>query len=105
MAADANTGRTPNEERLARNFAEFEHYLARAQTYLEQGELATAAAHCAIASHIATQNHAGIFWSPRAEKVLTTIGRMRETRTADTPAKTEFKRVLQVVTQVSAVGG
>ena len=66
---------TMQEERLARNFAEFEHYVLRAQGYLAQGELATAAAHCAIASHIATQNHCGIFWSPRLEKVLTDIGR------------------------------
>lgn len=105
MAADAAAGRTPNEQRLARNFAEFEHYLQRARGYLERGELATAAAHCAIASHVATQNHAGIFWSPRAEKILNTIGRMRETRTADAPVKTEFRRILQVATQVSAVGG
>ena len=35
---------TMQEERLARNFAEFEHYVLRAQGYLAQGELATAAA-------------------------------------------------------------
>src|SRR5262245_12006924 len=92
-------------ERIARNFAEFEHYVGRAQAYLEDGELEAAAAHCAIASHIATQNHCGVFWSPRLEKVLTEIGRRIEPADAPRPKPTQFKRILQVCTQVSAVGG
>ncbi|MFO1017849.1 MAG: hypothetical protein U1E03_09650 [Hyphomonadaceae bacterium] len=96
---------TMQEERLARNFAEFEHYVLRAQGYLAQGELATAAAHCAIASHIATQNHCGIFWSPRLEKVLTDIGRAVPTPWPARKRPTEFNRILEVCTQVSAVGG
>lgn len=103
--AGAMNERTPNEARIARNFAEFSHYITRAEGYLAQGEYAAAAAHCAIASHIATQNHCGIFWSPRAEKVLNTIGRAIETRIENAPVKTEFKRILQICTQVSAVGG
>lgn len=97
---------SPNAERIARNFAEFEHYLQRAQGYLARGELAAATAHCAIASHIATQNHCGIFWSPRAEAVLNAVGK----RMAPSPAphvrrNNDFKRVLQICTQVSTVGG
>src|SRR5262245_42675596 len=96
---------TMQEERIARNFAEFEHYVRRAQGYLAEGELEAAAAHSAIASHIATQNHCGIFWSARLEKVLTEIGRRNETPGPMRPRPTEFKRILQVCTQVSAVGG
>lgn len=94
-------------ERIAGRFAEVDHYIRRAEGYLAEGEFAAAAAHCAVASHIATQTHAGIFWSPRAEKVLTEIGR----RTPDPGApagawsKRDFKRILEICTQVSAVGG
>jgi hypothetical protein len=91
--------------RIKRNFAEFEHYIGRAQSYLDQGELAAAAAHCAIASHIATQNHCGVFWSPRAERILNEVGRRTERDGPVRAPTTEFKRVLQVVTQVSPVGG
>jgi hypothetical protein len=97
--------RTMQEERIARNFAEFEHYLARAQGYYDQGEFAAAAAHCAIASHIATQNHCGVFWSPRAEKILTDIGRRVGPQPPARARPHELKRILQVCTQVSPVGG
>lgn len=97
--------RTMQEERISRNFAEYEHHLGRAQTYYDQGEFAAAAAHCAIASHIATQNHCGIFWSPRAERILTDIGRRVGAATAPRARPRELKRILQVCTQVSAVGG
>lgn len=91
--------------RIKRNFAEFDHYVQRAQGYLAQGELAAAAAHCAIASHVATQNHCGIFWSPRLEKVLTDIGRQLQPAGPARARPREIKRVLEVCTQVSAVGG
>lgn len=96
----------PRAARIARNFAEFEHYLARAQNYLAQGELAAATAHCAVASHIATQNHCGIFWSPRAERVLNEAGRRMARSPGPHPHRGgDFRRVLQICTQVSAVGG
>lgn len=104
-APAAPAGMQAQAERMARNFAEFEHYQKRAQGYLEQGELATAAAHCAIASHIATQNHCGVFWSPRLEKILTEIGRRIETPGPPRARAREIKRILHVSTQVSAVGG
>jgi hypothetical protein len=91
--------------RMARNFAEYEHYLQRAQGYLAQGEHAAAAIHCAIASHIAVQNHCGVFWSPRLENILTTIGRSI-TPPSPAPVRTkDLKRILQVGTQMAAVGG
>ena len=109
MAADSATGliedRTTQEARITRNFNEFEHYLERAQGYLAKGELAAASVHCAIASHIAVQNHCGIFWSPRAEKVLNQIGRRIKTNETARKPPAEIKRVLQVGTQMAAVGG
>ncbi|MBL8536036.1 MAG: glycosyltransferase family 4 protein [Hyphomonadaceae bacterium] len=90
--------------RIARNYAEFDHYAARARSYLDAGELATAAIHCAIASHIAVQNHAGVFWSPKLERVLNEVG--RRIPFDEPPSRPrEIKRVLQVGTQMSAVGG
>ena len=96
--------RAMQEERIAANFASFEHYLKRAQTYLEQGQLDAAAVHCAVASHIPVQNHAGIFWSPRAEKVLSEIGKRLPFEAAPARVK-EPRRILQVGTQMAAVGG
>jgi len=96
---------TDKERRLARNFAEYENYVLKAQDFLAQGDLQTAAAYCAIASHVATQNHCGIFWSPRAEKVLNEVGRRLEPDAPPRPRSSEIKRILQVCTQVSAVGG
>ena len=91
--------------RIRKNFAEFNAYVNRARGYLAKGELAAAAAHCAIASHIATQNHCGVFWSPRCEKILSEIGHRIQPNAPVRPRPTEFKRILQVCTQVSAVGG
>ena len=96
---------TVQEARIARNFTEFEHYLKRAQGYLARGELAAASVHCAIASHIAVQNHCGIFWSPRAEKILSEIGRRIGPKQPARPRPKEIKRVLQVGTQMASVGG
>ncbi|MBC7769866.1 MAG: glycosyltransferase family 4 protein [Phycisphaerales bacterium] len=97
--------RAMQEQRIAKNFAAFEHYLARAQGYLAQGELDAAAVHCAVASHIPVQNHAGIFWSPRAEKVLAEIGARLPRASAPAPRVKEHRRILQVGTQMAAVGG
>jgi len=104
ITATAPRERAMQEDRIAANFAAFEHYLTRAQDYLAQGQLDAAAVHCAVASHIPVQNHAGIFWSPRAEKVLVAIGDSLPFAPAPTPMK-EYRRILQVGTQMAAVGG
>jgi len=94
------------EARLAANFAEYEHYLQRAQGYFAQGEHAAAAMHAALASHIAVQNHCGVFWSPRLEKLLTDIGRRALPPAAPPrPRVSEYRRILSVSTQVAPVGG
>ncbi|HYD88940.1 MAG TPA: hypothetical protein VEA80_15805 [Vitreimonas sp.] len=96
--------RAMQEARIAANFAAFERYLKRAQDYLAQGELDAVAVHCAVASHIPVQNHAGIFWSPRAEKVLSEIGKRLPFGPAPVRVKAP-RRILQVGTQMAAVGG
>jgi hypothetical protein len=103
-AADSH-GAPDQIARIRKSFEEYEQFVSSAQAYLAEGKLAAAAAHCSIAAHIATQNHAGIFWSPRCEKVLNDIGRRIQPNTPPRPRPVEFRRILQVCTQVSAVGG
>jgi hypothetical protein len=93
------------KERLAANFALFEHYVSRAERFLAQRDFATAAAYCSIAAHIPVQNHCGIFWSPRVEKVLTGIARATETEGPKHPRPKDVKRILSVMTQAAPVGG
>jgi hypothetical protein len=104
-SADATNTLIDRGARLARNFAEYEHYLARARAYLNQKEMAASAVHCAIAAHIAVQNHCGVFWSPRLESILGEIGRRVGASAPHRKRPTEIKRVLQVGTQMRTVGG
>jgi hypothetical protein len=105
IPAPDGEGSPERTARLQRNFAEYDTFVHRAEGYLAKGELAAAAAHTAIAAHIATQNHCGVFWSPRLEKVLSDIGKRIQPNAPIRPRPTEFKKILQVCTQVSAVGG
>lgn len=92
------------KQRILQNFAEFERYLTRAQEYFARGELDTAAAYAAVASHIPVQNHAGVFWSPRAEKLLADIG-ARIPHQPPVARTKDYRRILQVGSQMAAVGG
>ena len=105
IPAPEGEGSPDRAARLQERFAEYDRHVQRAQGYLAQGELAAASAHSAIAAHIATQNHCGVFWSPRLEKVLTDIGRQIQPEAPVRRRPKEIKRILQVCTQVSAVGG
>ncbi len=93
------------KERLAGNFATFDKYVSGAEDFFAKGEFATAAAYCSIAAHIPVQNHCGIFWSPRVEKVLTDIARATETPGQKHPRPKQYKRILNVMTQAAPVGG
>lgn len=104
-SADAAQDQIDRRARMARNFAEYEHYVARARGYLEKSELAAAAVHCAIAAHIAVQNHCGVFWSPRLESILCEIGLKIGAAPPNHTRSPEIKRVLQVGTQLRTVGG
>ena len=93
------------EARLAANFALFDKYVSRAEALFADGDYATAAAYCSVAAHIPVQNHCGIFWSPRVEKVLTDIARATETPGPQHPRPKDVKRILSVMTQAAPVGG
>ncbi|HRK65264.1 MAG TPA: hypothetical protein PLN53_12785, partial [Terricaulis sp.] len=108
MTAAAEAPAAPfakQKERLAANFALFEQYVSQAEAHFVSGDYASAAAYCSIAAHIPVQNHCGIFWSPRVEKVLTDIARATETPGAPHPRPKEIKRILSVMTQAAPVGG
>lgn len=94
--------------RIRGHFANFERYVNRALAYHARGELAPAAAYAAIAAHVAAQSHGGTFWSPRLERLLTSIGAQIETASGNDArpwSRGPFKRVLQVCTQVAPIGG
>jgi hypothetical protein len=93
------------EARIAANFALFDQYVSRAEALFAEGDFKTAAAYCSIAAHIPVQNHCGIFWSPRVEKVLTDIARATETPGPKHPRPKQYKRILSVMTQAAPVGG
>jgi hypothetical protein len=93
------------EARIAANFAAFDQYVSRAEALFAAGDYATASAYCSIAAHIAVQNHCGLFWSPRIEKVLTDIARATETPGPKHPRPKTHKRILSVMTQAAPVGG
>lgn len=98
--------RSMQEKRLASNFAEYEHYVELAEADLAAGNYPGAAMNCSVASHIAVQNHCGVFWSPRLEKVLNEIGRRALPEPPPPrPRVTDYRRILQVSTQVAPVGG
>jgi hypothetical protein len=94
--------------RIARNFAVYEQYLQKAQEAHARRRYALATAYAAVASHVVVQNHAGIFWSSRLERLLNDVGRHIGAPAPNLPVggpNREFKRVLQVATQVSPIGG
>lgn len=108
MSAAAEASTAPfaqQKERLAANFALFDKYVSRAEALCANGDYATAAAYCSIAAHIPVQNHCGIFWSPRVEKVLTDIARATETPGDQHPRPQRIQRILNVMTQAAPVGG
>lgn len=93
------------KERLAKNFARLDGYISRAEAFFAERDYASAAAYCSVAAHLAVQNHCGVFWSPRTEKVLTDIARATETPGPKHPRPKEYKRILTVMTQAAPVGG
>lgn len=106
VAADAKpTPFAKQKERIAANFALFDKYVSCAEALFAERDYATAAAYCSIASHIPVQNHCGIFWSSRLEKVLTDIARATEWDGPEHPRPKQIKRVLSVMTQAAPVGG
>src|ERR1700694_3826059 len=105
---DLQTGssKKPQAARIQRNFAEFESYVVQAQDYHARGELAASAAYAAIAAHVATTTHCGVFASPRLERLLRSIGKQIGERSPPRArSKGPLKRVLHVCTQMTSIGG
>lgn len=89
-------------------FAEYEKTLKQAEAFHARGNLEAAAAYAGLAAHLTLSPHAGIYASPRLERLLTDIGRRTAEptsykRPAD-PAR-KLQRILHVVTDVGPVGG
>ena len=98
----------PAAERISANFARFEAHLRQAQEYFAKDNLEAAAVNAALAAHVATSTHCGIFWSPRLERLLNAIGRGIEDsdpRIARGASKEPYRRVLHVATQLHLSGG
>src|SRR5688572_15118961 len=89
-------------------FAEYETTLKQAEAFHAKGNLEAAAAYAGLAAHLTLSPHAGIYASPRLERLLTDIGRRTaEPTTYKRPAdpNRKLQRLLHVVTDVGPVGG
>jgi len=98
----------PAAKRISANFAAFERQVHRAQEYFTQNNLEAAAIGAALAAHVATGTHCGIFWSPRLERLLNSIGRRigdGKIPFSGQDAKTSYQNVLHVCTHVHHSGG
>ncbi|MGE0740460.1 MAG: glycosyl transferase family 1 [Hyphomonadaceae bacterium] len=103
IAADAPVRNDPRAV-----FADYERYLARAQSALAGGDLDSAAVFAAIAAHMALRPHPGFFAAPRLEKLLLEIGRRTSEPTAYKrimdPSR-KIHSILHVATELTPVGG
>ena len=105
---EAIGGRDPAAERIAANFAAFEQRVRQAQDHYARGNREAAAVDAALAAHVATGTHCGIFWSPRLERLLNAIGRQLDddvTSTSGRQPTQRYQNVLHVCTEVHQSGG
>jgi hypothetical protein len=110
MTQDADISPEPDAatKRILANFAAFEREVRSAQDCFARSNLEAAAIGAALAAHVATSTHCGIFWSPRLERLLNSIGRRIDD--GEVPARGErskasYKNVLHVCTHVYRSGG
>jgi hypothetical protein len=97
---------TGTESRARERFAAYESTVSAAEDYNRRGRHDAAAAFAHVAALSALRPHAGLFASPRLERMLLDIGR----RTANPtnwrrPATSKIKSVLHVATEMLPVGG
>ncbi len=105
---EATVDTDPKAARIAANFALFNHYVEKAEHYYATGNQEAAAITVALAAHLAAGTHCGIFWSPRLEQILISIGRHMPRNRANPPQLSKampFKKVLHVGTEVQVSGG
>jgi hypothetical protein len=105
---DISAESDPATKRISANFAAFERQVHRAQDDFARSNLEGAAVGAALAAHVATGTHCGIFWSPRLERLLNSIGRRIDD--GKVPASSRgstapYKNVLHVCTHVHESGG
>jgi hypothetical protein len=94
--------------RIAANFTAFEKLVTRAEHNYAKGNFDAAAIDAALAGHIATSTHCGIFGSPRLERMLVSMGRELNSKARVEPARkasTAIRTVLHVATEVHINGG
>jgi len=106
---DQSLGPLPDASVAAQARARFDAYLAavdQAEAFHRRGRFDAAAAYAQIAALMAQGPHAGLFCSPRLERMLIDIGRRTE-RPTDwrRPKHPRIRRVLHVATEMVAVGG
>jgi hypothetical protein len=96
-------------EEIEKHFAVFQDLVVKADSYLRRDKHNAAAVYAAIAASYATDNHAGLFASPRLEEILLSIGRKTATRTVpqERPMLSDVtqRHVLHVLTEAVGIGG
>ncbi len=94
------------ETRAGARFAAYESTVRAAEDYHRRGRYDAAAAYAHVAALMALRPHAGLFASPRLERMLLDIGRRTAAPTPwRRPANTKIRRVLHVATEMLPVGG
>jgi hypothetical protein len=88
-------------------FTEFCNLVERAEQLFAEGKHSAAAAYCQIAAHYASQNHGGVFVSPRLERLVVDIASqaLEPGYKSGQEVYDSSKRVLHVLTQAFEVGG
>jgi hypothetical protein len=94
------------ESRARARFAAYESTVRAAEDYHRRGRFDAAAAYAHVAALMALRPHAGLFASPRLERMLLDIGRRTAAPTTwRRPANTKITSVLHVATEMLPVGG
>lgn len=94
------------EQRARARYAEYDAAVAKAEDFHRRGRFDEAAAYASLAALSAMRPHAGVFVSPRLERLLVDIGRRTARRTNwKRPVAPKIKRILHVVSEILPVGG
>jgi hypothetical protein len=94
------------ESQARARFASYEAAVAEAESFHRGGKFDAAAAFAIFAALMALRPHAGLFASPRLERMLLDIGRRTARPTTwRRPATTKIRKVLHVASEILPVGG
>jgi hypothetical protein len=98
---------TPGDPSITTNFTRFEALVGIAEAFQRASDYQSAVACAQVAAACAWRNHAGLFASPRLERLLTAIGREAIPGQAAParPRQTPPQRVLHVLTKARSMGG